>query len=711
MQSVLEKLAALPLTEREAILNQLSQSECEALLHDWRGFHARPEQCAPDGDWDIWLILSGRGWGKTRTGAEWIREKALASPIRIALIGETAADARDVMVEGESGILRCHPENERPVYEPSKRRLTWPNGSVATLFNATEPDQLRGPQANVAWCDELCLIAGTLVEGEFGQVAIETIKRGDRVWTRKGLRKVARAWKTSDSADVWRLTSRSGKSITGTANHPVWTEETGFKPLRIMRNGDTLLAWKSSEQSGAVSAGIFTGITSETGRVNSCIERSTKPLLGRFLKALMSITSMVTRPTMSFQTSPLSVAVSTCGSMGREVFSFGTQAREARTQARTSGESASPWQLPVIPAGLSSSQSECARNIAGQIAGQRRSGPQIPDTILDAVESVERLPEKAAVYNIEVEGEPEYFANGILTHNCKWRYARETWDQLQFGMRLGTHPQIMVTTTPRPIELLKGIVSGAEGKVTITRGRTMDNRNNLAGTFLEKIENRYGGTRLGRQELEGEILGDIPNALWTLANIDASRVREAPPTMKRIYVAVDPAVSNTEQSDEHGIVVVGQSPDGKEGYVLEDASMKGSPMEWAKRALSVHDRWQADGIAVEVNQGGDMVAQTIRSVRSGVKIVEVRASRGKHVRAEPIAALYEQGRIHHVGSFVELETQMTQMTTFGYEGDGSPDRTDALVWGLSVLFPSMVREERAKPRAAPPPVTMPMARR
>lgn len=449
MQSVLERLAALPPIERDAIISNLTQAECEALLHDWRGFHARPEQIAPDGDWDIWMILSGRGWGKTRTGAEWIREKATAAPIRIALIGETAADARDVMVEGESGILKCHPEAERPLYEPSKRRLTWPNGSVATLFNATEPDQLRGPQFHAAWCDEL----------------------------------------------------------------------------------------------------------------------------------------------------------------------------------------------------------------------------------------------------------------------AKWRYARETWDQLQFGLRLGEHPQVLVTTTPRPIELVKAIVANQEGKAMITRGRTLDNRLNLAGAFLEKIEARYGGTRLGRQELEGEILGDIPNALWTLANIDVARIREAPPTMKRIYVAVDPAVTNTEESDEHGIVVVGQSADGKEGYVLEDASVKGSPMEWAKRALSVHDKWQADGIVVEVNQGGDMVAQTIRSVRAGVKIVEVRASRGKHVRAEPIAALYEQGRVHHVGAFIDLETQMTQMTTFGYEGDGSPDRCDALVWGLSVLFPSMVREEKPKAKALPPSVPMPMARR
>jgi phage terminase large subunit-like protein len=155
LQSAAEKLASLPKADRDAIIATLTEQECLDLLHDWRGFHARPEQIAPDGDWDIWMILSGRGWGKTRTGAEWIREKALASPIRIALVGETAADARDVMVEGESGILKCHAQHERPVIRAIKAPVDmaeWING---TLFNATEPDQLRGPQFSAAWCDEL----------------------------------------------------------------------------------------------------------------------------------------------------------------------------------------------------------------------------------------------------------------------------------------------------------------------------------------------------------------------------------------------------------------------------------------------------------------------------------------------------------------------------------------------------------------------------
>jgi phage terminase large subunit-like protein len=445
--STAERLAALPRDQRNAIIDQLSPEEQEALLYDWREFLARPEQITPDGDWDIWLIMSGRGWGKTRTGAEWVKEQVAKGYRRIALIGETAADARDVMVEGVSGILSVYPEAERPLYEPSKRRLTWPNGAIATTFNATEPDQLRGPQFDLAWCDEL----------------------------------------------------------------------------------------------------------------------------------------------------------------------------------------------------------------------------------------------------------------------AKWRYARETWDQLSFGLRLGDHPRVLVTTTPRPVELVKAIVAGTEGKVHITRGATMDNKSNLAAKFLERIQLRYEGTRLGRQELRGEILGDIPNALWTYGQIEASRVRTHDP-LGRIVVAIDPAVSNTENSDDHGIIVAGIHARTQEAYVLEDASMGGTPMQWARRAVNLYDQYQADAIVIEVNQGGDMVAQTLRSVRNNVRIKEVRATRGKHIRAEPIASMYEQGRVHHVGSFPALETQMTQMTTFGYEGDGSPDRVDALVWAMTDLFPAMVGRPVSQRITKPVPIVTPLAR-
>ena len=268
-----------------------------------------------------------------------------------------------------------------------------------------------------------------------------------------------------------------------------------------------------------------------------------------------------------------------------------------------------------------------------------------------------------------------------------WRYP-EAWDQLMFGLRLGDHPQAVVTTTPKPTPLVKALVAAKTSHVT--RGSTFDNAANLAPSALQMLKEKYEGTRLGRQELEAEILGDLPGALWSLATLDAYRLREAP-QMGRIVVAVDPAVTATEASDEHGIIVAGLAD--QRGVVLEDASLSGSPNEWARRAVSLYRSWNADAIVIEVNQGGDMVAHTIRTIDPNVKIKEVRASRGKHVRAEPIAALYEQGRVAHVGSFPELEAQMTQMTTNGFEGEGSPDRVDALVWAMTELFPGMT--ERA----------------
>lgn len=425
MQSVAERLADLPADQRAEVLGKLTEAEAEALLHDWRGFLARPEQIAPEGDWDIWLVLAGRGFGKTETGARWVKEQVEAGVKSIALIAETQKDLEEVMV---ARILAVHPEGQKPSVRYKPVRITWPNGAVALGYNGTEPNQLRGPEFEAAWLDEL----------------------------------------------------------------------------------------------------------------------------------------------------------------------------------------------------------------------------------------------------------------------AKYRHARETWDMLQFGMRVGNHPRQIVTTTPRATELIKAIVAGQEGKIAITHGKTTDNASNLAPSFLTKIRARYEGTRLGRQELNAEILGDLPGALWTMASLDAYRLREEP-KMARVVVAVDPAVTDNEESDEHGIIVVGLSDD-QRGIVLEDASMTGSPGEWARRVASLYRTWGADAVVVEVNQGGDMVRHTLQTAAPNLSIREVRASRGKHIRAEPIAALYEQGRIAHVGAYPELETQMTQMTSGGYRGDGSPDRLDALVWGLSDLFPDMVSE-------------------
>lgn len=418
-------LAELSDEEREAFLSTMNERALQELRYNWE-FWARPNQLPPEGDWTTWLVLSGRGFGKTRMGAEWVRKMAAEHPgCRIALVAETAADGRDVMVEGESGLIAIDPNLTHESFQKTNRKVSWPNGSAAYLYNATEPDQLRGPQHHFAWVDEL----------------------------------------------------------------------------------------------------------------------------------------------------------------------------------------------------------------------------------------------------------------------AKFKYVQDTWDQLQFGLRLGEHPRQIVTTTPRPIAIIKKLLNDPD--CITTRGRTYDNAANLAAPFLRQIEDRYGGTRLGRQELEGEVLADVPGALWTRSSIDDNRLREPPEDLERIVVAVDPAVSSEEGSDENGIVVVGcaRDKDGyMRGYVLADKSIRGAPNEWAKRCVSAYREFDADRIVAEKNQGGEMVESTIRAASRDVPVTLVHASRGKVVRAEPISALYEQGRIHHCGRFDELEDQMCEFSIDYDRKDGSPDRMDALVWGLTHLF-------------------------
>jgi phage terminase large subunit-like protein len=364
----------------------------------------------------VWLILAGRGFGKTRTGAEATR-KAKDRYGRIHLVGPTAGDVRDVMVEGQSGILETSPPWDRPQYEPSKRRLTWGNGAVATLFSADEPDRLRGPQCEFAWCDEL----------------------------------------------------------------------------------------------------------------------------------------------------------------------------------------------------------------------------------------------------------------------AAWRY-HESWDQLMFGLRLGEDPRCLVTTTPRPTKEIRDLLKQATTHVT--RGTTYENRDNLAPAFFEQIVSKYEGTRLGKQELLAEVLDDVPGALWTWDMIQKAQEARSPVEMKRIVVAIDPAVTATEDSDETGIVACGIGTDGR-GYVLADESGRYTPNQWGRKAVELYKRLDADRIVAEVNNGGDMVETVIRTVDLHIPYRAVRASRGKRVRAEPVAALYEQGKVSHLGSFSRLEDQMC--TWDATTSDKSPDRLDALVWALTDL--------------------------
>lgn len=265
-----------------------------------------------------------------------------------------------------------------------------------------------------------------------------------------------------------------------------------------------------------------------------------------------------------------------------------------------------------------------------------------------------------------------------------WRYP-DAWDQLLFGLRLGDHPQVIVTTTPKPNPLTRRLIT--DPRTAITRGSTFDNAANLAASALQTLRAKYEGTRLGRQELYAELLDDVPGALWSRATIEKARwdAQRSPPIFSRIVIGVDPSGSDGETGDSQGIIAAGVDRAGH-GYVLEDGTMRGSPDEWAKRVARMFDDYEADAIIAERNFGGEMVRKVIQSQRRNLPVKLVTASRGKVVRAEPIAALYEQGKVTHMKPMPELEDQMVNMTGDGFVGMGSPDRVDALVWALSDLM-------------------------
>lgn len=279
-----------------------------------------------------------------------------------------------------------------------------------------------------------------------------------------------------------------------------------------------------------------------------------------------------------------------------------------------------------------------------------------------------------------------------LDEFAKWKHPQECWDNLQFGMReaSGDRPRRLITTTPRPIKVLKAI-EAMPGTVVVT-GSSYENRANLDPAWFAETLAAYEGTRLGRQEIYAEIIDDVPGALWQRQMIEDSRVTEHP-QLVRVVVGVDPEAESGEGSAETGIIVAGLGKDGH-GYVLEDASLRGTPDQWGRAVVTAYHKLQADRIIGEVNNGGEMVGYVIRTIDRRVPFRAVRASRGKVARAEPVAALYEQGKVHHVGVFAELEDQLCSWVP----GDKSPDRLDALVWSLTeLMIPGRVARVLAKP--------------
>ena len=427
---LLEKLLAIKDDEeRFAELAKLTPIERSEMRFHWK-LWARRSQLAPEGDWHCWLVSAGRGFGKTRAGAEWVRDEARRHPdMRIALVGASLAEARSVMVEGESGLLAVCPPENMPVFEPSLRRVCWPNGAQATLYSAGEPESLRGPQHHIAWCDEIA-------------------------------------------------------------------------------------KWDNASER-----------------------------------------------------------------------------------------------------------------------------------------------------------------------------AMRAWDNLMMGLRLGETPRVVATTTPRPVPLIRRLCAEEDtGQLILTRGSSYENGPNLPERFIKTMRRKYGSTALGRQELDGVLLEDVEGALWSRSMLEACREEVPVEAMTRIVIGVDPPVS--AKGDECGIVVCGVSESGA-ACVLADCSLaRPSPERWARKVAETAAAWNADRVVAEANQGGAMVGSVLRAADVSLPVKLVHASRGKVARAEPVAALYEAGRVRHAGMFAKLEDQLCGlMAGGGYEGPGrSPDRADALVWALTELM-------------------------
>ena len=687
-QSPADQLRTRPKADQAKFIASLTDAEAEALLTEWRGFLARPEQVAPPGDWSTWVINAGRGFGKTEAGAQWVKERVEQGALHIALVAETQKDLEEVMV---ARLLAIHPEGQRPSVRFKPVRITWPNGALALGYNGTEPDQLRGPEFD-------CFVAGTMVATPNGQVPIESLKVGNLVLTRKGPKRIYRLHSTHKP--VGEIQFSNGAKFVATADHPVYSLGR-WVAAGSLKLGDQVCAIDALN--GVASAGTRTvgSITNIAGQEalaakigTFCTGLFTEITTALYLKVTTFITSTAIALITTCKTLRQSHVQSTCDCTGskapyqRHHKNHWSKLNASHAVHCSGGENLTP------SAFARSAQVDGPKRLEKKPNNANTAGlssEQGPEHYAASVASIWRPAGQQDVYCIDVEDAAEFYANGILVHNCAWvdelakyKRARQTWDMLQFTMRAGDDPRVIVTTTPRPIPVLREILASARS--VVTRGSTFDNAANLPAQFLADLRTRYGGTRLGRQELEAEMLDDLPGALWTRAMFDDHR-RDTAPEMSRIVVAVDPSGTGGEgdTGDSIGIVVAGKGIDGR-AYVMADRTCKLSPDGWGRRAVAAYSEFSADRIVAERNFGGAMVEHVIRTVDRSVSYKEVTASRGKVARAEPVAALYEQGRVSHIGGLPDVEDQCCLIGPDGYIGEGSPDRADALVWALTELM-------------------------
>ena len=741
--SLVTLLARLSENERENIIRSRTPAQIEQLHWDWR-VKARPGQLPPGSpgalsdreDWVHWVPLAGRGWGKTKVGAQTTKLWAENPREIIHLIGPTSASVRSVMIEGESGLMSCYPPYRRPDYEPSRHKITFPSGAVGETFSADEPERLRGPQ---------CLDGESLVlMADGSQKRIDAVLTGDEVATRRGGRRVVHSWMTSASASVFRLQLSDGRDIICTGDHLVCampvspgTERPGTKnPAEAITRPGSCFTGKYGKPNAVLSLKdfTFTTVTEIFTTIKSRTLNCFRPPITTVCTAAKNsirIRTRLSRQPMKQRERIERSAFARVDSRALSVVANTGAAREARRPIVPSSAWTDSGRAPsratrdransaarclklrseysdIAPSdairerlGIERHNSSSVRWFVivaepdSQAAGVTpdSAGAVAPSLSTREIVSVERLQIVRPVYDLTIEGEHEFFANGVLVHNCTkywadepcaWRFLDDAWDNLMFGFRLGEDPRGICTTTPKPLKWLMHLIASPD--TVVTRHSSYENRSNLTPAFFRSIVQKYEGTRIGRQELEAEILTDVQGALWTRTLIDATRGKVAdvqPEGIIRIVVAIDPAVSHNEDSDETGIIVAALTR-GWHVLILDDLSCRESPLGWAKIAIAAYRSRRADRIVAEVNNGGDLVAGNIRAVDPSASVRSVRASRGKYIRAEPVAALYEQGRVHHIGTFPELEGQMTGWTP--QSNEKSPDRMDALVWAVTELL-------------------------
>lgn len=670
------------------LISQLPPKKAEELRYHWE-FWARPEQVAPKGDWNNWLINAGRGFGKTRSGVEWVRSLVKKGYKRIAAVASTNSDIERVMVKGESGFLNVCWKGDKtnrgvelgyPEWSPTKRTLTWKNGAQVQFFSAEEPERLRGPQFEAAWC----FTDGTQVTTNFGDKSVEDVRVGDTVLTSKGYEKVTHTM--SRPMPVGRVEFSDGTYLEGTYEHPIYTNR-GWVKLGELLEEDVV--WKlTTKGSDTTSDRMVTSQTGQKGCTGSSQEMSSETLTGSTFTT-STVTSATTTLTISKNSqgqTTLSYTTENGEPLERNLLEqdpfLATVAEQSLYASKnlTKGFTASPASIAALKNDEKSL--ETVNNVVHSL------NPEWGCSVVNVVSTWQQTGVKP-VHNIRVENTHEYYANGILTHNCDelcaWNKDRDTWDMLQFCLRLGKHPQTCITTTPKPTKLIREILKNP--KTVVTSGSTYDNAANLAGTYLDAVKAQYEGTRLGRQELYAEILDEASGALWNRAILEKCEMDITDPVdfaqkLARVVVSIDPAVTANAESDMTGIIVAGIDHNGK-CYVLEDATDRYTPEGWATTATQLYHKYAADRIVAERNQGGEMVRHTIQTVDETAPIRLVHASRGKYARAEPVSALYERGLVFHRRGLDQLETQMVSWEPLG--SIGSPDRLDALVWAITDL--------------------------